>query len=103
MALYSPTSAIISAVISDISLTIPALIPIAFKGVRYQALGADALLRRNLLIWGLGGVIVPFIGIKLIDIFLAHFFLRRYHGDDTKDSVSACLILAVLIYCIITP
>jgi len=76
MALYSPTSAILSAVIFN-ALIIPALIPIAFKGVRYQALGADALLRRNLLIWGLGGVIVPFIGIKLIDLFLAHFFLMR--------------------------
>lgn len=75
MALFSPTSAILSAVIFN-ALIIPALIPIAFKGVRYEALGADALLRKNLLVWGLGGVIVPFIGIKLIDIFLAHFFLR---------------------------
>jgi potassium-transporting ATPase ATP-binding subunit len=46
------------------------LIPIALKGVRYQPLGADALLRRNLLIWGLGGVIVPFIGIKAIDVVM---------------------------------
>jgi K+-transporting ATPase ATPase B chain len=46
------------------------LIPIALKGVVYRPLGADALLRRNLLIWGVGGVVVPFIGIKLIDLLL---------------------------------
>jgi K+-transporting ATPase ATPase B chain len=69
MHLHSPTSAILSAVIFN-ALIIPALIPIALRGVRYRALGADALLRRNLLIWGLGGVIVPFIGIKLIDIIM---------------------------------
>ncbi len=67
MHLHSPTSAILSAVIFN-ALIIPALIPIALKGVAYRALGAEALLRRNLLIWGLGGVIVPFIGIKLIDM-----------------------------------
>ena len=49
-------------------LIIPALIPIALKGVTYRPVGADALLRKNLLIWGLGGVIVPFIGIKVIDL-----------------------------------
>lgn len=69
MHLHSPTSAILSAVIFN-ALIIPALIPIALKGIRYRALGADALLRRNLLIWGLGGVIIPFIGIKLIDIIM---------------------------------
>ena len=47
------------------------MIPVALKGVTYRPVGADALLRRNLLIWGLGGVIVPFIGIKLIDMLLA--------------------------------
>jgi potassium-transporting ATPase ATP-binding subunit len=74
MHLHSPTSAILSAVIFN-ALIIPLLIPIALKGVRYQPLGADALLRRNLLIWGLGGVIVPFIGIKAIDIVMValHF------------------------------
>jgi K+-transporting ATPase ATPase B chain len=46
------------------------LIPVALKGVKYQPLGADALLRRNLLVWGLGGVILPFVGIKLIDVAL---------------------------------
>ncbi len=69
MHLHSPTSAILSAVIFN-ALIIPALIPVALKGVRYQALGAEALLRRNLLIWGLGGVVLPFIGIKLIDLVI---------------------------------
>jgi len=67
MHLHSPLSAILSAVIFN-AIIIPLLIPIALKGVEYRALGAEALLRRNLLIWGLGGVIVPFIGIKLIDM-----------------------------------
>ena len=69
MGLYSPTSAILSAVIFN-AIIIPLLIPIALKGVKYRPVGADALLRRNLLIWGLGGVIAPFIGIKLIDLAL---------------------------------
>jgi potassium-transporting ATPase ATP-binding subunit len=69
MHLHSPTSAILSAVIFN-ALIIPLLIPVALKGVRYRALGADALLRRNLLVWGLGGVIVPFAGIKLIDVVM---------------------------------
>jgi len=69
MQLHSPTSAILSAVIFN-ALIIPMLIPIALKGVKYRPLGADALLRRNLLVWGLGGVVVPFIGIKLIDLLL---------------------------------
>ena len=69
MNLHSATSAILSAVIFN-ALIIPLLIPIALKGVRYQPVGADALLRRNVLIWGLGGIIVPFVGIKLIDIVL---------------------------------
>src|SRR5450755_3406535 len=69
MNLHSATSAIMSAVIFN-ALIIPLLIPIALKGVRYQPVGADALLRRNLLIWGLGGVIVPFVGIKIIDVIL---------------------------------
>jgi len=71
MHLHSATSAIMSAVIFN-ALIIPALIPIALKGVTYRPVGADALLRRNLLIWGLGGVIVPFIGIKLIDLGIEH-------------------------------
>jgi K+-transporting ATPase ATPase B chain len=74
MRLHNATSAIMSAVIFN-ALIIPALIPIALKGVQYRPVGADALLRRNLLIWGLGGVIVPFIGIKLIDLILVGLHL----------------------------
>jgi potassium-transporting ATPase ATP-binding subunit len=74
MNLHSPTSAILSAVIFN-ALIIPALIPVALKGVKYQPLGADALLRKNLLVWGVGGVILPFIGIKLIDVGLAAMHL----------------------------
>jgi K+-transporting ATPase ATPase B chain len=66
MKLHSPTSAILSAVIFN-AIIIPLLIPIALKGVKYRPVGADALLRRNLLVWGLGGVIVPFVGIWAID------------------------------------
>ena len=74
MHLHSPTSAILSAIIFN-ALIIPALIPVALKGVKYIPLGADALLRRNLLIWGLGGVIMPFAGIKLIDLALVALHL----------------------------
>jgi K+-transporting ATPase ATPase B chain len=69
MHLHSPTSAILSAVIFN-ALIIPVLIPVALRGVKYRPLGADALLRKNLLIWGLGGVILPFVGIKLIDLVM---------------------------------
>jgi len=69
MHLHSATSAIMSAVIFN-AVIIPVLIPVALKGVKYRALGADSLLLRNLLFWGLGGVIMPFFGIKLIDIIL---------------------------------
>ena len=72
MHLKSPESAILSAVIFN-ALIIPALIPLALKGVAYKPIGASALLRRNLLIYGLGGVIIPFIGIKLIDLLLGFF------------------------------
>ena len=74
MYLHSPTSAILSAIIFN-AIIIPALIPVALKGVSYRPLGADALLRRNLLIWGLGGVILPFICIKLIDLVLVALHL----------------------------
>jgi K+-transporting ATPase ATPase B chain len=67
MALHSPESAILSAVIFN-AIIIPLLIPLALRGVEYVPIGASALLRRNLLIYGLGGVIAPFIGIKLIDM-----------------------------------
>jgi K+-transporting ATPase ATPase B chain len=74
MHLHSPTSAILSAIIFN-AIIIPLLIPVALKGVRYMALGADALLRRNLAIWGLGGIIAPFIGIKLIDLIMVGLHL----------------------------
>ena len=70
MGLATPRSAIMSAVIFN-ALVIPALIPIAIRGVRYRTVGADLLLRDNLLVYGVGGIIVPFIGIKLIDLVLA--------------------------------
>lgn len=72
MGLHSPESAILSAVIFN-AVIIPFLIPLALKGVAYKPIGASALLRRNLLIYGLGGVIVPFIGIKLIDMLISLF------------------------------
>ena len=72
MHLYSPESAILSAIIFN-AIIIPLLIPLALKGVAYKPIGASALLRRNLLIYGLGGVIVPFIGIKAIDILVSIF------------------------------
>lgn len=72
MNLYSPESAILSAVIFN-AIIIPLLIPLALKGVTYKPIGASALLRRNLFIYGLGGVIVPFIGIKLIDMAVSLF------------------------------
>jgi K+-transporting ATPase ATPase B chain len=70
MRLTSPNSAILSAVIFN-ALIIVALIPLALQGVKYRALGAASLLRRNLLIYGVGGILVPFAGIKLIDMALA--------------------------------
>ena len=73
MKLHSPESAILSAVIFN-AIIIPMLIPLALKGVAYKPIGASALLRRNLLIFGLGGVLVPFIGIKLIDMLISIFF-----------------------------
>ncbi|SUE34940.1 potassium-transporting ATPase subunit KdpB [Rikenella microfusus] len=72
MGLHSPQSAILSAVIFN-AVIIPILIPLALRGVKYKPIGASALLRRNLLIYGLGGVIAPFVGIKLIDMFVSIF------------------------------
>jgi K+-transporting ATPase ATPase B chain len=73
MRLHSPESAILSAVIFN-AIIIPLLIPLALKGVAYKPIGASALLRRNLLIYGLGGVVVPFIGIKLLDLLVSFWF-----------------------------
>lgn len=72
MHLHSPQSAILSAVIFN-ALIIPALIPLALRGVAYKPIGASALLRRNLLIYGVGGIITPFVGIKLIDLVVSMF------------------------------
>lgn len=72
MHLNSPQSAILSAVIFN-AIIIPLLIPLALKGVAYKPIGASALLRRNLLVFGLGGIVVPFVGIKVIDLLVALF------------------------------
>ncbi len=69
MSLGTPQSAVISAIIFN-ALVIPLLIPLSLRGVRYRPIGASALLRRNLWIYGLGGMIAPFIGIKLIDLLV---------------------------------
>ena len=73
MRLHSPESAILSAIIFN-AIIIPALIPLALRGVAYKPIGASALLRRNLFIYGLGGVVIPFIGIKLIDLIVSLAF-----------------------------
>jgi K+-transporting ATPase ATPase B chain len=69
MGLKSPQSAILSAIIFN-ALIIVALIPLALKGVKYRAVGAAHILRRNLLVYGLGGIVVPFVGIKLVDVIV---------------------------------
>jgi K+-transporting ATPase ATPase B chain len=74
MGLATPQSAILSAIIFN-ALIIVALIPLALKGIAYRPIGAAAVLRRNLLVYGLGGLIVPFIGIKLIDLLVTAFHL----------------------------
>ncbi len=71
MGLKTPQSAILSAVIFN-ALIIIALVPLALRGVKYRPMGAEALLRRNLLVYGLGGIIAPFIGIKAIDLIITH-------------------------------
>jgi K+-transporting ATPase ATPase B chain len=74
MGLSSPRSAILSAIILN-ALIIVALIPLALRGVSFKPVGAAALLRRNLLVYGLGGLIVPFVGIKLVDILVSALHL----------------------------
>jgi potassium-transporting ATPase ATP-binding subunit len=71
MSLHSPRSAILSAVIFN-ALIIVALIPLALRGVKFRAESAVVMLRRNLLIYGLGGLVTPFIGIKLVDLAISH-------------------------------
>ena len=82
MNLGTPESAILSAIIFN-ALVIPMLVPLALRGVRYRAVGATALLRRNLLLYGLGGVIAPFVGIKLVDLLVHNLLgarLSRWHA-----------------------
>jgi len=74
MRLRTPQSAILSAVIFN-ALIIVALIPLALRGVKYSPMSAAAMLRRNLLIYGLGGIVAPFVGIKLIDMLIAAMHL----------------------------
>ena len=74
MRLQTPESAILSAIIFN-ALIIIALIPLSLKGVRYRPIGAAALLRRNLWIYGVGGVVIPFIGIKAIDVIVSTLHL----------------------------
>ena len=71
MGLKTPQSAILSAVIFN-ALIIIALVPLALRGVRYRPLGASALLRWNFLVYGVGGIVAPFIGIKIIDLIITH-------------------------------
>jgi K+-transporting ATPase ATPase B chain len=73
MHLGTPKSAIISAIVFN-ALIIPALVPLALRGVKFRAIGATALLRRNLLIYGAGGVVLPFVGIKAIDLVVHNVF-----------------------------
>jgi potassium-transporting ATPase ATP-binding subunit len=74
MGLANPRSAILSAVIFN-ALIIIALVPLALKGVKYRPIGASKLLQRNLLIYGLGGVVAPFVGIKIIDVIVTAIHL----------------------------
>lgn len=76
MHLHSPESAILSAIVFN-ALIIIALIPLAIRGVKYEAIGASALLRKNMVIYGLGGILIPFIGIKVIDVGLVALRLAR--------------------------
>jgi K+-transporting ATPase ATPase B chain len=73
MALKTPESAILSAVIFN-ALIIVFLIPLALRGVKYRAVSADQLLKTNLLVYGLGGLVVPFVGIKVIDLMIGGLF-----------------------------
>jgi K+-transporting ATPase ATPase B chain len=74
MQLKNPHSAILSAIIFN-ALIIIALVPLALRGVRYRPIGASRLLQRNLLIYGLGGLVAPFVGIKIVDLIITHIGL----------------------------
>ncbi len=100
MHLHSPQSAILSAVIFN-ALIIVALIPLALKGVKYEPKAAEALLRNNLLIYGVGGIIVPFIGIKAIDMLLGRaapgvIRTRRRRFDHAFGTSTVCQFAAAV-------
>src|SRR5260221_6755999 len=82
MYLHSPQSAILSAVIFN-ALIIVALIPLALRGVKYQPLGAAVILRKNMLIYGVGGMIIPLFSIEMIDVLLAATHLASHPSDET--------------------
>jgi hypothetical protein len=97
MRLHSPTSAILSAVIFN-ALVIIALIPLALRGVAYKPIGALAILQRNLLIYGLGGIVLPFIGIKIIDVIITALNLAWFMKalfSEIRGAVLATLVLAL--------
>jgi hypothetical protein len=106
MNLQTPQSAILSAVIFN-ALIFVALVPLALRGIRYRPVGAAALLRRNLMIYGVGGIIVPFIGIKTIDVVIRRldwrdgaddappYGRRRAHMNLTRNLVVAVLMTVV--------
>ena len=104
MGLSSPDSAILSAVVFN-ALIIIALVPLSLKGVRYRPVSADKMLRRNLTIYGLGGLIAPFIGIKLIDLLISlipgnradrHEQLRHEHRPVARAGLRALLVLTLV-------
>src|SRR5262249_20145250 len=87
MHLATPQSAILSAVIFN-ALIIVALIPLALRGVRYRPVGAAALLRRNLFVYGLGGIIAPFVGIKIMKLLFARcIWPRRIRAETVQDRI----------------
>jgi hypothetical protein len=94
MHLHNPQSAILSAIIFN-ALIIIALIPLALKGVAYRPVGAAALLRRNLLIYGVGGIIVPFVGIKLIDM-AGHRHRPRLRSRTMLKQIRPAIVMIVV-------
>ena len=99
MRLKTPESAILSAVIFN-ALIIVALVPLALRGVQYRPMSAEALLRRNLLIYGVGGIIVPFIGIKIIDVIITS--AAGWRRELTNMNITRNLIVAVLMTVVTT-
>ena len=93
MRLHTPQSAILSAIIFN-ALIIVALIPLALRGVTYRPVGAASILRRNLLIYGLGGIVVPFIGIKLIDL-ARHRHRPRLRNSHMLQQIRPAIVMIV--------